>query len=334
MNKKLVMGILAGVAGIASAQPETAESAQKRAESAMKAGRVHEACDAYAASDKLDPKIEVEVSLAKCYEQDGKIVSAAKLYKQLADKDGNASRRKTSAEKAAKLEKRAPKLRFAVAKTEGLEIWIDGMKSDSTDEAMVDVGPHDIVAKAPGFEGHASAPVDKEGQIVDVILRMKAVDKPAPAPEKPVMTAPPPAAEQPAAPVEEAKPMAAPAQPKDDGMAMESNDHRRRNGLIVGGVGVAALAAGVVFFELGQGKFDDEHKLCPNSMCANADDLSKANDLLDSGHLYRGLSYGMGIGGVALIGGGLYLLLTHHEESHVAITAANGGGGVAWTGHF
>lgn len=324
-----VFGVLAGTAGLAAAQPETAEAARHRAEAAMKAGKVHEACDAYAASDKLEPNVDVELGLAKCYEQDGKIVSAAKLYKQLADKDRNAARRKTSADKAMKLEKRAPKLRFAVAKTEGLELWVDGVKAESTDEVLVDVGPHEVIAKAPGLEGHASAPIDKEGQIVDVVLRLKAIEPPPePAPAPAPMPPPTPATDP--APVQ---PMAAPAQPRPDDLT-ESNDHRRRNGLVVGGVGVAALAAGVVFFELGQGKFDDEHQLCPNSMCANNTDLANANDLLDRGHLYRGLSIGMGVGGVALIGGGLYLLLTHHEESHVSLTAANGGGGVAWTGHF
>lgn len=320
-----VFGVLAGAAGLATAQPETAAAARQRADAAMKAGKVHDACDAYAASDKLEPNVDVELGLAKCYEQDGKIVSAAKLYKQLADKDSNVARRKASADKAAKLEKRAPKLRFAVAKTEGLELWVDGVKAESTDEVLVDVGPHEIIAKAPGLEGHASAPIDKEGQIVDVVLRLKAIEPP---PQPAPVPAPLPVTEP--APV---RPMAAPAQPRPDDLT-ESNDHRLRNGLVVGGVGVAALAAGVVFFEMGQGKFDDEHRLCPNSMCANNADLTKANDLLDRGHLYRGLSIGLGVGGVALIGGGLYLLLTHHEESHLSLTAADGGGGVAWTGQF
>jgi hypothetical protein len=112
-------------------------------------------------------------------------------------------------------------------------------------------------------------------------------------------------------------------------------DHRKRNGIIVGAVGVAALATAGVMFAVSSSKFDDEHALCPNSMCANTDDLGKAHSLLDDGHLYRGLSIGMGIGGVVLAAAGVYLLVTpHRAESHMTVQLDHTGGSIGYTARF
>jgi len=313
----LIATTLLATAGIASAD-ESAADALKRGHAAYKAGRIHEACDAYATSEKLAASTDTETSLAACYEQDGKPVAAAKLY-----------RKAGVTAKAIKLEARAPKLRFAVKQVPGLQIMVDGVEVSPTEDLMVDTGPHDVVATAPGFTGHASAPVDREKAIVDVIIRLEPVAEPAPAPAP----APAPMAEP--APMAPA-PMAAPAQPMAD-MHDEptSVDHRKRNGIILGAVGVAAIATAGVMFAASSSKFDDEHSLCPGSMCANTDDLAKAHSLLDDGHLYRGLSYGIGIGGVVLAAAGVYLLVTpHHEESHMTVQLDHTGGSIGYTARF
>jgi hypothetical protein len=315
----LIATTLLVTAGIASAD-ESAADALKRGHAAYKAGRIHEACDAYATSEKLAASTDTETSLAACYEQDGKPVAAAKLY-----------RKAGSAAKAAKLEARAPKLRFAVKQVPGLKIMVDGVEVPATEDVMVDTGPHEVTATAPGFVGHASAPVDREKAIVDVIIRLEPVAEPAPAPPAP---APAPAPQSEPAATAAPAPMAAPAQPMAD-MHDEPTDHRKRNGIIIGAVGVAALATAGVMFAVSSSKFDDEHSLCPNSMCANTDDLAKAHSLLDDGHTYRGLSIGMGIGGVVLAAAGVYLLVTpHHEESHMTVQVDHTGGSVGYTARF
>ncbi|HET9988741.1 MAG TPA: hypothetical protein VFQ65_09475 [Kofleriaceae bacterium] len=319
----LIATTLLATAGIASAD-ESAADALKRGHAAYKAGRIHEACDAYAASDKLAPSADTEMSLAGCYEQDGKPVAAAKLYRGVAAKDAGKT---SAAAKAAKLEARAPKLRFAVNQVPGLKIMVDGVEVSPTEDVMVDTGPHEVIATAPGFTGHTSAPVDREKAIVDVIIRLEPTREPAPA----AAPAPAPMAAAPAA-----APMVAPAQPLPD-MRDEpgSPDHRKRNGIIVGAVGVAALATAGVMFAVSSSKFDDEHALCPSSQCANTDDLAKAHSLLDDGHTYRGLSIGMGIGGVVLAAAGVYLLVTpHHEESHMTVQLDHAGGSIGYTARF
>lgn len=315
----LIATTLLASAGLASAD-ESAADALKRGHAAYKAGRIHEACDAYATSEKLAASADTETSLAACYEQDGKPVAAAKLY-----------RKAGVAAKATKLEARAPKLRFAVKQVPGLKIMVDGVEVSATEDVMVDTGPHEVIATAPGYTGHASAPVDREKAIVDVIIRLEPVAEAAPAPAPAPMAEPAPMAAAPAA-----APMAAPAQPMAD-MRDEpaSADHRKRNGIIVGAVGVAALATAGVMFAVSSSKFDDEHSLCPGSQCANTDDLAKAHSLLDDGHTYRGLSIGIGIGGVVLAAAGVYLLVTpHHEESHMTVLLDHTGGSIGYTARF
>src|SRR5262249_4671036 len=151
-----------------------------------KSGRVHDACQAFEASDHAAPSFDTEVALASCYEQDGKTVAAARLLRSLADTDQNGSRRAASIAKAAKLQARAPKLRFAIdPMPPGLKITVDGVEVQATGDVPVDLGPHDVVGTAPGYRGHASAPVDREKQILDVVLRMEPTGeatKPASAP--------------------------------------------------------------------------------------------------------------------------------------------------------
>ena len=105
----------------------------KHGQAAMKAGRVHEACDAFAASDKTDPNADTELALAACYEQDGKPVAAARLYRGLAEKDANTERRKTSSEKVVVLEAKAAKLRILPSRRpDGLVIKVDGVQVPNT----------------------------------------------------------------------------------------------------------------------------------------------------------------------------------------------------------
>jgi len=308
----------------AHAYADDAASALKRGQDELKRGRIHQACEAFEASDKLDAKLETELMLADCYAEDGKPVTAARLYRTLSDKDTNASRKKASLAKADKLEAKAPKLRFAInPRPSGLIIKVDGAEVASSGDVKVDIGPHDVLAMAPGYEGHASAAVDGDRPTVDVIIRMepKAAEpapmaKPAPTPKQAAEAAP----EATTAP-----PMGA-MQPMTD---EPSGDHRKRNALIIGGAGVTLGVTAIVFGVVSQGKFDDEHKLCPHFECTNTPDVAKANSLQDDAKTYRIVAISTGIAGAAAIGVGAYLFLTaRHDEPHVAVQVQHGGGGL------
>ena len=93
--KLFVAAALLAPAAVAWAD-ESAADAMKRGKAAMKAGKVHDACSAFEASDKLEAKVDTELALADCYEQDGRLASAAKLYRTLGETDTNKARGKKS----------------------------------------------------------------------------------------------------------------------------------------------------------------------------------------------------------------------------------------------
>jgi hypothetical protein len=316
---KLLLVTLLAYAPLASAEPgETAQAAAARGRAALRAGHVHEACDAFATSDQLAASADTEVRLAACYEQDGKPASAARMYRRAADKDASAARRKTSLAKAEKLEARAPRLHFTIRPDPpGLVVRVDGDEVSATEDALVDTGPHEVVATAPGYEGHASAPVDREGTTLQVIVQLVPTDE-APSPP-PVAPAPAPVAEPAPRPW----------------MDVPAPGHRTRNGIILGAAGLGVLAGAVIAYEAGSNRFDDAATLCPGQVCASDADLRKGHSLLSDGRTLRQVSIGMGIGSAVLLVAGGYLLVTgHHEEAHVAVQVDHTGAGVAYTARF
>ena len=322
----LVTILLAVHATAVHADDDTAVSAFKRGEHAMKAGRIHEACDAFAASEKLAASAETELELASCYEQDGKPMSAAKLYRGAADKLANPDRKQAALAKASKLEARAPKLRFAIhPMPAGLVVQVDGMVVSASEDVAVDTGPHEVIATAPGFQGHASAPVDRERAVLDVIVRMEPTNEPAPAPSAPAAaTAPPETAPATATPLASSEP--APAAP---------GDHRKRNAILFGAAGGAVLVGAIVLFAESSSKFDDAARLCPDSQCASSADLAKGRSLLSDGHTWRDVSIGMGIGGALLVAaGGYFLLAPHKEDSRMSFHLDRDSAGVSYLARF
>lgn len=329
--------------GTAVAQPaETADAALRRGQAALKAGRVPEACQAFEVSDRVEPNLDTKFALASCYEQDGKLATAARLYLRIAEDDQRPARRKEAADKADKLQTKAPRLRFAInPRPEGLSIEVDGAKVATTGDVRVDLGPHTVVATAPGFEGKASVAIDRPGKIVDVIIRMQpkqdAAPPPAPAPvapaPAPVAPIPQPAiTPPPASPVEtQPAPMAASTAETSEG----GGNHRRRNGFLVGGAGLGLAVGSAVLMGLAASKFSDESDLCPNATCANSLDLKRADALLSNGKTMRGIGIGLGAGGVALIAVGTYLLATSGGHAdHVSVQMTRDSGGLAYTGQF
>jgi hypothetical protein len=321
MTLRILLLSMLAAAPLASADPgETAEAAAARGRAALEAGHIHEACDLLATSDGLAASADTEVDLAACYARDGKPASAARMYRRAADNDTRGARRKASLARADKLEARAPRLHFTFRPAPpGLVVRVDGTEVPAGEDALVDTGPHEVVATAPGYEGHASAPVDREGTTLQVIVQLVPTSEPAPAPvarpPRPVVTAHEPA----------------PAPP----MREPSAGHRTRNGIIVGAAGLGVLAGAVIAYEAGSNKFDDAATRCPGQVCASEADLMKGHALLSDGHTLRQVSIGMGIGSAVLLAAGGYLLMAgHHEEAHVAVHVDHTGAGVAYTARF
>jgi tetratricopeptide (TPR) repeat protein len=87
----------------------------------------------------------------------------------------------------------------------------------------------------------------------------------------------------------------------------------RKVSLVLGGVGLASLGAGVVFGVRANGMEDDAAVLCPMDSCARADE---ANTLLERGQrnaLYANVAYGVG---VAAVVGAAVLWVTGSPETN------------------
>ena len=286
---------------------ESASAAFKRGQAALAAKQIQEACEAFTTSERLEPKIETELALADCLGQQDKPATAARMYRSAAENDKNARRAKKSIQKAAQLEAKAPKLHFTLGnRPAGLAIKVDGVDVSPTADIPVDFGPHEIVASAPGFEiTKASASPDGSEPIVEVRLLLLRTQS---TPEPVVETKPEPEPK----PEPEAQP--APMTAKIS-MTEHSPSHRRRNGIIIGAAGLGLAATAGVFLGVAASKFSTERDLCPNATCANPTDLARANALLDNGTTLRNIGIGVGIGGVALMAVGGYMMLTSKKEA-------------------
>ena len=300
------------------AQADEAADLVKRGDKALKEKRVREACQDFEASIKLEAKIETELKLADCYDKDAKPASAARLYRALAEKDTNAARKKASVGKAAKLEAKAPKLRITTTpKRDDVVITVNGVEVSGTGNVAVDIGPQEVIATAPGFDGRATAITEKDRVVVDVVVALAAKPEPKPEPEPEPKVEPKPEPEP--EPQPEPQPEAAPAtsimEPPPVGPTDSPSGHRRRNGAIVGVVGLAALGAGVAFYVASVNKFDERDAVCPTGMCMNDEQFQRAGDLRSDARTLRGTSYGLAIGGGVLFVVGTYLFLTPNKHA-------------------
>jgi tetratricopeptide (TPR) repeat protein len=134
--------------------PKAAEEAFEKGRALMAAMSYAEACAAFELSQHLDPQYGTQFNLAGCYAAQDKIMTAWRLYLELARSDTNLQRRRRSEELADQLAKRLPKLRIRVDQHfEGLKVVVGA--TDVTvlvgTEIPFDVGHYTIEARLPGY---------------------------------------------------------------------------------------------------------------------------------------------------------------------------------------
>jgi hypothetical protein len=238
----LILACLASAPRIARADAE-ADRLFKTGQTALAAGRIAEACDAFAASDARASRVGTLLNLGDCREQNGQIATAWAIFLRtaaLAQQTPNEHKRADEARRrAGYLQPRLSYLTISVpdaSDVTGLTITRDGVPVDRAywnQGVPVDGGTYVVEAIAPGHDGwRSSVAVAPENAhaIVDV-PRFKPIAELVPA-----VTAPrraPPIVAAPPAPV---LPPVAPAR------------HRLLSPLRVGALGAAglAIAGGVV----------------------------------------------------------------------------------------
>ncbi len=266
-------------------------------------GKYAEACPKFAESNRLDRGAGTLIHLGDCYEKNKQSASAWATYKEAASAAQALGRKdweKLANQRAQALEPKLARLTIKVEKTpDGLDVKRDGTSVSAASFGVaipVDVGAHTIEASAPAHKPFkTTVTVAKDGASLDV-----AVPALEPLPAAPVAQTPATAP----APVATTKP----AEPERQGSSQATV------GWVVGGIGVAGLAAGAVTGLMAMGKSDEAKSKCPDDgKCASRD----AVDASESAKTFGLVStIAFAAGGVALAAGAA-LVFTAPKEGAV-----------------
>jgi len=318
--------------------PVAAQALFDDARSLMQAGRFDEACPKLAESQRLDPGIGTQFHLADCYERLGRLASAWVAFLDVASQaraNGQNDRESVALTRAARLERRLPRLTITVPEAHrvpGLEIRRDGTSVGSVQWGggiPVDPGNHEISVQAPGkhpalYQVHA-----EEGQTKVFEVPLLQDDPGADA----TQVAPPEPARASSA---EASTASAPAtaEPADSG----SQSHTLELALV--GVGVVGLAVGTTYAWLAHSKNEDSKEHCrpDNPNKCDQQGLDLRDEALTKGNV---ATVALSVGGASLIAAGVIWWLEGGEakvaarpDFGVAAAPERGGGWFVATGRF
>ncbi len=292
----LGLALLAGSTGARAAGGEDPEKLFADATALMEKENYAEALPKLETAQKLDPGIGTQFNLAVCYEKLGRLGSAWRNYTavvQLAHVSGKKAREDAAKEKLAALAPRAPKLAIRAQPQDKADVIVrvDGVilaKEDLTGYP-VDPGEHRIEASASSKKPWALAiPTPPDGTTKDIEIPLLEVVKG----ETKVVT-----------------------------VTHETTNGRRTLGFVLGGVGVAGIAAGAVtgILLLGAKSTADDH--CkPRCVTADGRPDQEGIDAVNRGNTLipiNAIAFGVGVVGLAA---GAYFILTSKQPSTAAMT--------------
>lgn len=191
--------VLAAWVSSGAAQPAPsarADSLFQQGKEALAAGKVAEACAAFAESNQIEPKVTTLANLANCREKNQQLATALALFSSVSEQlrstsdPGGVALRDVAQQRMAALTQRASRLVLTVEapETPELELLRDGAvlpRAQWTEAFFVDGGQIHLVARAPGHqEWSTTVQVAPEGAV-------EAVTVPALRPEGPSEPQPP-----------------------------------------------------------------------------------------------------------------------------------------------
>ncbi len=270
-------------------------------------GKYAEACPKFEESNRLDRGAGTLIHLGDCYEKNKQTASAWATYKEAASAAQALGRKdweKLASQRANALEPKLARLTIKVEKSGvGVQVSRDGTNVSEASFGVpipVDVGPHAIEATAAGHKAFkTSATVSKDGETVEVTIpKLEAEPVAAPAPA----SAPSPA------PAESTK------------ATVDGASGQRTIGLVVGGVGVAGLAAGAVTGLMAMGKSSDAKAICANDGPCASREAVDASDSAKTLGLVSTIAFIAG--GVGLAAGAALVFTAPKEADADARSAA------------
>lgn len=285
----LALATSALLAASARADDPAAQAAFEEARKLMEQARYAQACAKYEESQRIEAGIATQFRLAECYEKDGRVASAWKNYQAVATTAravGQTERERFAQERADALALVVPYLTVEVpadvAGLDGLEVRVDGevVPPAGWGRIPVDPGPHDVEARADRHEPWMHSVATRgEGKQVLVSVPSLVID---------------------AARSGRAEPAVGREAQRSDEV-----DPKLIAGLVIGGVGLAAIGAGVGIGFAAKGKYDDTGPNCVEERC-NQQGFDRRQDARKLGNAGTGVF----IAGAALSAAGIVLALT------------------------
>jgi hypothetical protein len=306
----------------AHAQNADAEALFLEGERLLKAGKPVEACEAFGASNRIESRAGTLINLGYCREQTGQLASAWSAYKDALTRAKDPKKQQIATQRIAAIEPRLSYLTILVpdeSRVDGLLLTRNGV---AVDQALwnrgvpVDGGTYKVAGRAPGHEQWStSVEVPKElGKISVEVPRFKDLK---------LLIAPTIAPKPDTEPLDEEE-----EQPT---VVTGLLTPRRKIAIAAAGVGVVALAGGVVFGVQGKRLEEDANALCP-SRSQPCSDAARANNQLETARqraLFANVAYA--VGAASLIGAGVlwWLGAPTGAESRIAVTPRGGQGTAA-----
>ena len=183
------------------------------------------------------------------------------------------------------------------------EVTRDGVsvpQSDWGKPVPLDRGSHEIVVTAEG-KAPWSTKLDLSEPAMTVAVQVP-----------PLADAPKPVA----AVAVVAKPALPPAPPPAEPEKISNGSGQRTAAIVVGGVGVAALAAGIFKGAEYVDKNNQAKSICPSGSNCTTDEIQQHQQAVDDARQARTWAYvGIGVGAAALVGGGVLFFTAPHGPS-------------------
>jgi hypothetical protein len=282
----------------AHAQSVEAETLFAEGEKLMAAGKLGEACDAFAASNRIEARAGTLINLGLCQEKREKFASAWIAFRDALTRVKDPVKKQFATEHAAALEARFSSLTIELptGKVDGLVVTRDGQPVDAAlfgRAIPVDGGKHTVVANAPGRKTWTGdVQIANERDRSTVLIPALVLDASVPA--RPVREVP------------------------------DKTHHTAA--LIFGSIGAAGLGFGIYGAVTARGFDHDAKDLCPDQSmpCAMA---SRANQLLDKRDT-RALvaNIGFGVAAAGAIAATIAILTGHASpDSDIAVTPRGDG---------
>lgn len=364
----IAFGILFGVSR-AHAQNAQAERLFEEGNRLMADGKLAQACAAFEASNRVEPRAGTLIELGECRERNQEFASAWSAYKDVLNLATDPRKQKFATTKAAALEPRLSYLTVAVSdqsRIRGLVLTRNGTSLDPmlwNRTLPVDGGDHVITARAPGYETWQKTvhvPAERAKLSVDVPALAKTSKVTASGGTSPPTSSSPSAASSAAS----NPPVASPASPTvtvpvttvvQQALHVELVEPARKTGVApevgsapplrkyltigAGATGVAAVGIGLLFGAKARSTYNDAKTLCGVSLACDPTDLDKGKQLIhDAGSDATVSTVLVAAGGAAIVASAILFLTTprEHEQATARITPIihDRGTGLAIIGRF